>query len=247
MKVVNELTLSALEIQNESRFPENRNNTSSFVSVLLTLWKIFNINTPFKGTRLNDSLSIPLTLNDERFLFLTRIVFWLDAWQGLPDKTGKLNKQTYTSFRHACIALPLIANHLTEFCGFSYVFSSFLQTDPLEHHFGLYRMMSGSNYHISYLQILETERRLKLSSLLNMFADQQDSFQSIQTFVKSFSSPSVTSSDDGIAVAPFLDEIGDLSSIECSQPFLQSLAFIAGYTVHKFLKRSQECHGYFNL
>ena len=67
-------------------------------------------------------------------------------------------------------------------------------------------------------------------------------FQSIQTFVKSFSSPSVTSSDDGIAVAPFLDEIGDLSSIECSQPILQSLAFIAGYTVHKFLKRSQECH-----
>ena len=242
LKVVNELTLSALEIQNESRCPEYRNNTSSFVSILLTVWKICNINTPFKGTRLNDSLSRPLTLNDERFLFLTRIVFWLDAWQDLPDKTGKLSKQTYTSFRHACIALPLITNYLTEFCGFSYVLSSFLQTDPLEHHFGLYRMMSGSNYHISYLQILETERRIKLSSILNMFTDQQNSFQSIQTFVKSFSSPSVTSSDDEIVVAPFLDEIGDLSSIECSQQILQSLAFIAGYTVHKFLKRSQECH-----
>ena len=29
--------------------------------------------------------------------------------------------------------------------------------------------MAGSNYHISYLQIIETERRLKLSSILNMF------------------------------------------------------------------------------
>ena len=125
LKVVNELTLSALEIQNESRL-EYRNNTSSFVSILLTRWKIFNINTPFKGIRLNDSFSRPLTLNDERFLFLKRIVFWQDAWQDLPDKTGKLSKQTYTSFRHACIALPLITNHLTEFCGFSYVLSSFL-------------------------------------------------------------------------------------------------------------------------
>ena len=75
-----------------------------------------------------------------------------------------------------------------------------------------------------------------------MFASQQDSFQSIQTFVKSFSSRSIAASDDEIVAAPFLDEIGDLSSIECSQQILQSLAFIAGYSVHKFLKRSQECH-----
>ena len=109
--------------------------------------KIFNINTPLKGIRLNDSLSIPLTLNDERFFFLTRVAFWLDAWEALPGKLGKLSKQTFTSLKHACIALPEITNHLVQNGGFSYVLSSFSQTDPLEHHFGLYRMMSGSNYH----------------------------------------------------------------------------------------------------
>ena len=72
---------------------------------------------------------------------------------------------------------------------FNYLLTSFLQTDPLEHHFGLYLMMSGSNYHISYLQILETERRLKLSNILKIFASQQDfGLYSIQTFIESYSS-----------------------------------------------------------
>ena len=101
---------------------------------------------------------------------MTRIAFWLDAWEALPGKLGKLSKQTFTSVKHACIALPQITNHLIQNCGFSYVLSYFLQTDSLEHHFGLYRMMSGSNYHISFLQILETERRLKLSSVLTIFS-----------------------------------------------------------------------------
>ena len=86
-------------------------------------------------------------------------------------------------------------------------------------------MMAGSNYHISYIQILESERRLKLSNILKMFSDRQDSSQSIQTFVNSFTSPPTTSSDDQIVVEPFLDGIGDILSIEYSQQILQSLAF----------------------
>ena len=180
-------------------------------------------------------------VNDERFFFLTRVAFWLDAWEALPGKLGKLSKQTFTSLKHACIALPEITNHLVQNCGFSYVLSSFLQTDPLEQHFGLYRMMSGSNYHISYLQILETERRLKLSSVFT----QQSHSSSIQTFIKSFTSPDNINTDDDddfIILDPFLEDIGDLSSIECSAQVLQSLAFIAGYAVHKYLKHHQPCH-----
>ena len=39
-----------------------------------------------------------------------------------------------------------------------------------------------------------------------------------------------------------LDEIDDLTSIECSLQTIQSLAFIAGYGVHKYMKRTQPCH-----
>ena len=161
LKVVHESTIAALAIQDEKRPPALKSNTSDFVGILLSRWKIFNVNTPFKHTRLNDPLSKPVTFNDDRCIFLTRIVYWIEAWQSLPGKGGKLSKQTFTSFKHTCLVLPQIANFLTENCGFSYLLTSFLQTDPLEHHFGLYRMMSGANYHVSYLQILESERRLK--------------------------------------------------------------------------------------
>ena len=147
--------------------------------------------------------------------------------------------QTFTSFKHACTVLPQITNHLTGLCGFNYLLGSVLQIDPLEHHFGLYRMISGSNYHISYLQILETERRLKLSNILKIFASQQDfGINSIQTFIESYSSLD-TNNGDEMDVQLVLDEIDDLTSIECSLQTIQSLAFIAGYGVHKYMKRTQ--------
>ncbi|KAI6652430.1 Transposable element P transposase [Oopsacas minuta] len=204
-------------IRNNWLNQKNFDKTMYFSKILLTLWKTFNVSAPFKGIRLNDNLSTPLILHDEHFIYLARIVYWLDAWQSLPGKSGKLSKQTYTSLKHACIALEQITNYLTESCGFSYVLSAFLQTDPLEHHFGLYRMMVGSNYHISYIQILESERRLKLSNILKMFSDQQDSCQSIHTFAKSFTSPFSTSSDDQMDLKPYLDGIGDVLSIEYTQ------------------------------
>ena len=41
---------------------------------------------PYKHVRLNDPLSRPLISNDDRFIFLTRIVYWLGYWQSLPEK-----------------------------------------------------------------------------------------------------------------------------------------------------------------
>ena len=119
--------------------------------------------------------------------------------------------------------MPEITNYLSEYCVFKYLLSSFLQTDPLEYHFGLYRMMSGSNYHVTYLQILETERRLKLSNILRIFASQQDSgLYSLQSFIDSYSTPSDSCNDSEIDVQLVMEEIGDLTSIECSCQILQS-------------------------
>ena len=201
LKVVNELTIAALKLQNGLRDPGSRNNTHEFVDILLKIWKIFNIRTPFKGQRLNDEFSRSLIFQDERFSFLACVVSWFEAWQALPCDKGKLSKQTFISLKHSCSVLPDITNYLPEYCGFKYLLSSFLQTDPLEHHFGLYRMMSVSNYHVTYLQILETERRLKLSNILRIFASQQDSgIYSLQSFIDSYSTPSDSCNDSEIDV-----------------------------------------------
>ena len=125
LKVFNDLTVAALKLQNELSNQEDRNNTHDFVEMLLQLWKLFNINSPLKGKRLNDDTSRPLTYQDERFPFLACVVIWLETWLALPGNVGKLSKQTFTSFKHACTVLPQITNHLTGFCGFNYLLTSF--------------------------------------------------------------------------------------------------------------------------
>ena len=124
LKVFNDLTVAALKLQNELSNQEDRNNTHDFVEMLLQLWKLFNINSPLKGKRLNDDISRPLTYQDERFPFLACVVIWLETWLALPGNVGKLSKQTFTSFKHACTELPQITNHLTGFCGFNYLLTS---------------------------------------------------------------------------------------------------------------------------
>ena len=218
--------------------------TADFISIICKVWKIFNINTPNKGLLLKDEFSNPLSYNDTRFSFLKRVIDWLECWKSIPEKNGKLSPQTFTSFRHSCVTLSLIVNHLTQHCGFSYVLSSFLQNDPLEHHFGLYRMMSGAQYHISYCQLLQTERRLKISSILNIFSKKSSESQpSLKEFLDTcscslaFESEPHTSFNLDLHFSVF----EEYSEIELSTPILQSLSFIAGYAVHTFYRRSCKC------
>ena len=164
--------------------------TSEFISLITGIWKIFNVGTPNKGVRLNDTDSQPLRNNDTRFIFLSRVVEWLDFWKSMSGKHGKLTCQTFTSFQHSCICLQNTVNILTGPCQFSYVLISFLQNDPIEHHFGLYRMMSGAQYNITLCQILETERRIMFSGILKLFSSLTNRPDSLREFFESFSNTS---------------------------------------------------------
>ena len=112
---------------------------------------------------------MPIKQNEYRFKFLSSVVCWLDQWRELGFREGKLTLQTFTKFRYSCITLPKLVEYLTEDIGYSYVLSSFVKNDPIEHQFGLYRQMSGSNYNLSVCQLLENERTVKLSNILKPF------------------------------------------------------------------------------
>ena len=105
----------------------------------------------------------------------------------------------------------------------------FLQTDPLERHFGLYGMMSGANYHISYCQVLERERRLKFSTILKMFSKLQVNELALAEFISSFSDPSDTSDTASqVDNSIYSSLLSNLSDIHLYTATLQSLAFIGG-------------------
>ena len=54
------------------------------------------------------------------------------------------------------MALPLLVNRLTGECKFQYLLTARIKNDRLEHHFGQYKQMSGSHYHITYTQMPES-------------------------------------------------------------------------------------------
>ena len=128
----------------------------------IIIWEIFNVNWVGKNIRFNCESSATISPSDFRLTFLNNVVSWLDCWVNLAFVSGKLTAQTFTSFRHTCEALSFLVKQLTEKCGYQYLPTSRIQNDALEHHFGLYRQMSGSHYQISFPQILESERRLQL-------------------------------------------------------------------------------------
>ena len=82
------------------------------------------------------------------------------GWQTYP--------QTFVSFRHSCFP------------------TSRLQKARIGHQFGLYQMMSGAQYKISYLRILESQRQLKVSNILKLFSQQNESELSLKRFIQTF-------------------------------------------------------------
>ena len=226
LRVFNESTAAALQLHasRENLSPQ----TCAFISLITNIWKIFNVNTPNKGFRLNDTNSMPLRNNDVRFSFLSKVVEWLDYWKMMPGKLGKLSSQTFTSFRHSCIALQNTVNILTGSRGFTFVLSSFLQNYPLEHHFSLYRMISRAQFNVTLSQILETEKRIKLSGILKLFSATIPANRpvSLKDFFETFSD-----------LEPYTLLLDTFETTPISDPvILQSLAFIAGYTVHSIYK-----------
>ena len=62
-------------------------------------------------------------------------------------------------------------------------------------------MMSGAQYHISYIQILESQRRLNLSNILKLFSQQNKRDLSL------------TEESTEVSYDQYLDVILDLNSI----------------------------------
>ena len=239
LRIFDETNVAALTI-NQSHVREvDRTQTNS-------VWKIFNINTTWKVHRLNDQDSFPLKLNDTRFQLLSTIVIWLEQWRASPITHGKLTPQTFTSFRHSCVTLPKLVHYLTNECKFSYVLTSFVQNDPIEHHFGLYRQMSDSNYNVSVCQVLESERVLKLSNILKLYTRQsviRKDRESFMGFLNTFITEKDSTSDRSQNYIIDLALYESIISNEIADPDLetrQALAFIAGYAAFSSIKSSQK-------
>lgn len=127
--------------------------------------RIINTKSSTVGFRKRDELREPIRgQEDERLLMLERFHEFFVQW----EKNGKgCSAETFLSLRLMCRSLVAIARYLLDECHFEYVLLGQIQSDPIERRFGRIRQMSGANFFISVKQFLDSERKIKIHSLLH--------------------------------------------------------------------------------
>jgi hypothetical protein len=114
-----------------------------------------------------------------------------------------------------------------------------VQTDSLEDRFGRYTQLSGSQYHVSLRQIFESEKKLRLLSILNLSVRPGSSHRIIIKKLDDATEVGSNSlSDETDILNSLLEQINvadqDLIAIECDIPVL---TYITGYCCYCVIKK----------
>ena len=125
-----------------------------------------NVKTPDKGVNLRNELLNPInTRNDPSLDYLRNFIVWLQQQIPLRGKflTGQTFKACYLTTNGVIRCCEYLLN--SGYCG---ILSGVFQSDPLEKRFGLYRLTQGSNYHIDTKSLSQSEKKLRISSIVDL-------------------------------------------------------------------------------
>jgi len=202
-----------------------------------------------KGQRLNDPYCEPITgLSDHKLTWLRSFYSWLCAWdsQKIDQRHGVLSRETMFSLKHTIDAMCRLCEYLltTPVCGqqMKYVLLGKFQTDNLEFRFGQYRQMSGANYNVSVTQIMESEKKLKIMSMMKVVTGGkgeltlQDFISGCQTEINSMDNSAASET----CLTSFLPVLNDCDSVVISDAEMSAIVFISGYVGFK-LKSKIAC------
>ena len=103
-------------------------------------------------------------------------VSWLQDWKLYSEhnKTTCLTAETYVALRHTVNTIIYMIHDLLNNNILDYILLGKFQTDNLESRFGQYRMLSGCNYLISVPEVMQSEKKLRIKSLLKLHASQNE-------------------------------------------------------------------------
>jgi hypothetical protein len=243
LKVFDEKTAVAL-VHYGNQCQKDMNGAHQFICLIMRLFNIFNVKSVDKGLRKRDSDCNPIRdVNDAQMVFLRDFYYWLIQWESmnLNSREGCLTSETLFALKHTVQTFLVLVPYLLHDMKLTYVLTGTFQTDPLEGRFGVYRRMSGTNYHISVAEIMESEKKLKITSTLNLIGKFN---VSVCDFVASCKevlcdAPAPT---DAINDAGLFDVITECDiDVDVSDAESKSLIFVAGYIAYKLVKNVVRC------
>lgn len=143
-------------------------DTAIFLSIIKRWWDIVNTKCTVKGLVKRNSWATPIFhVNDQKIHFLRNFVVWVGKWKALKYNAG-LSKDTFEALERCTKTLLMFADYALTKLNIEFVLPGKLQTDPLEKRFGKYRIMSGCNYNVSFRQILESEKKIRVKHLIEV-------------------------------------------------------------------------------
>ena len=221
----------------------NWEGTAEFMNIVIKFWTIVNVKNTTKGVhkRLDDAKVLNDTA-DSRLQWLQNMASWLKLWNNQTTKAGHLTKETFTALSHTVETLVLLVKHLLQHHKLSYVLLGKFQTDNLEARFGQYRMMCGTNYLVTVKEVLQSEKKLKLKSLLKLYSRSKGVVK-IKDFLGEFSDPCKEKCDSQfLATFPYAK-----ITTKVSDDVLSSLLYTSGYVARKAMNHTDcnECKDLF--
>jgi hypothetical protein len=232
LKVFDEKTIAGLQLfgaQNKV----DVTGTGKFLEIVLRLWKILNVKSTGKGLHKRDSDSDPIRSVDAINVgYLEQVHQWLIKWDSLNQKVrhGRLSNETMFALKHTVATfIELIAFLFTDI-GVSYVLTGKFQTDCLEFRFSQYRQSSGANYNVSVQELKESEKKLKIVSMLHVMSAAKGKISLKDFLLKSSTSEDVEDRDDASAeidsgISAFLPALATCDDIELTVSETQSLQY----------------------
>ena len=92
----------------------------------------------------------------------------LEYWNSISGRNGKLIKEIFTALHHTTFAFLELTNYCIEEMKMLYILAGKFQTDHLETRFAQYRQLVGDQYNISIRQVFESEKKIRMLSVLKL-------------------------------------------------------------------------------
>jgi hypothetical protein len=221
--IFHESTIAALNAS------ETYKSTSHFLRIIRDWWNVVNVKNTFKGKVKRQSFCSPIySKDDEKLIFLNKFLLWLDAWKQDTDNVC-LTKDTFNALKRSTIVLIEIAKYAFTNFEINYILPGKFQTDNLEKRFGRYRNLSGCNYNVSYCQISESEKKIRLQNLFKLCNEKHN-----LNYLKSVFLESSEKLSEDITDLLFILETDYLNEY-CLDESVK--AYICGYAAHSIQKK----------
>lgn len=240
LKIFSEQNIPALEHiskDNPNIFKDIK-GTCMFIDLITKFWKICNVKSAFEGKRFNDEFREAIRKDSNlQITFLKDMSLWLKNWRQIIPISEGLSAQTFQAMIITIDSFLLMIPYLFSKYKIDYILLSKFQNDNLEGRFGMYRQMSGSNYYISFIQLLENERKIRFKNNILLCAQNSEiQLKTLMTVEQSY--------DSTVSLIPFQGILNlNFSLDEVPQNNLLIITYIGGFTARKVLldKKCSAC------